>query len=230
MLALAVTLPLSTSRSGTALGLLLLLGFAASAARRFRAQTRARTFLIALFSLGVIALAAAGIVQLARPAFAPRLLQTQTQLTELQADGNTAIDDRPALYRATGAMIAARPWFGWGPASYGTVFPLYRTADLVGLHYEHAHSDWLQSFAENGLVGTALLVLLVGRLLRRAYWRELPIWSGWLLAGCAVVLLYGALEFPFANAAVLATWWTLFFAALRSARLMEIAGRHEAGS
>ena len=126
-------------------------------------------------------------------------------------------------------MAGARPWFGWGAASYGTVFPLYRTADFVGLHYEQAHSDWLQSLAENGWVGTALLVLFVARLLGRVYWRQLPVWSGWLLAGCAAVLAYGALEFPFANAAVLATWWTFVFAALRYARLTELAGVHESG-
>ena len=229
MLALDVTLPLSTSRSGTALGLVMLLGFAASAARRFRAQTRTRTLLIGLFSLALLAVAVAGIVELTRPAFAPRVAQTQAQLARWQPGASTAVDDRPELYRATWAMAAARPWFGWGAASYGTVFPLYRTADFVGLHYEQAHSDWLQSLADNGWVGTALLVLFVARLLGRVYWRQLPVWSGWLLAGCAVVLAYGALEFPFANTAVLATWWTFFFAALRYARLTELAGVHESG-
>ena len=41
----------------------------------------------------------------------------------------------------------------------------------------------------------------------------------YLLAGCAVLLVYALIEFPFGNAAVVFTWWLCFFSAVRYARL-----------
>jgi O-antigen ligase len=222
-LILAATLPLCASRSGTVLGLLLLLGAGLHAGHRLLTQSRIHRFVTIAVATLALGLVGAGIVDLARPAFAPRLEQTREQLASLRSGRRIAIDDRPAVYRATLRMFAARPLFGWGPSSYGTVFPLYRTGEMVGLHYEHAHSDWLQSLAENGAVGTLLLLLLAAAPLRRVRWRAVPPLAAWLLGGCGLVVLYAALEFPFANAAVLATWWTLYFAAWRYVRLTEAA-------
>ncbi len=43
--------------------------------------------------------------------------------------------------------------------------------------------------------------------------------AAYLLAGCALVLLYAWVEFPFGNAAVVLTWWLAYFCAVRYARL-----------
>ena len=159
----------------------------------------------------------------ARPAVERRLDQTRTQVALARTGAWSSVDDRPAVYRAAAGMFVDRPLFGWGISSFGTVFPLYRQADTTGLHYEHAHSDWLQSLAENGGVGTLLLVLVAARFLAPLRRRGLKPFAGWLLAGCGLTVLYAAVEFPFENPAVLALWWTLFFAALRHARLSEVA-------
>lgn len=215
LLAIGATLPLSTSRSGTVLGVALgaaMLGFAAVRASRRRSPHR-RAWFLATAVLGAAAIAA--IVGLARPAFARRVDQTVGQLAQLRAGKFDAVDDRPAVYRATVSMIAARPLFGWGAASYGTVYPLYRRPETAGLHFEHAHSDWLEALAQRGVVGTALLLFLVAGTLRPVHWPDLPAFSGWLLAGCATVVAYAALEFPFANPAVVFAWWTLLVCAVR---------------
>jgi O-antigen ligase len=88
--------------------------------------------------------------------------------------------------------------------------------------YRDAHSDWLQSLAEHGFIGSALLALcalLPARHLRlRHLTSPLP---AYLLAGCTLVLLYAWIEFPFGNLAVVLTWWLCFFSAVHYARLYD---------
>lgn len=217
--ALAVTLPLAGSRSSTALALVLGV-IAIRQALRHAWGAGGERRLATIATTGVAAaLAALAIGALARPVFAPRLEQTREQLQTLRQGDWAAVDDRPALYRDTLRMFADRPFFGWGLESFGSVFRAYRGSDIVGARYEHAHSDWLQSLAESGLVGTALLVWFVLRFVRRTGWRSRPALSVWTLGGAALVLFYAAVEFPFANPAVQAMWWTALFVGLRYARL-----------
>ena len=43
----------------------------------------------------------------------------------------------------------------------------------------------------------------------------------YLLAGCALILLYAWVEFPFGNIAVVLVWWLSFFSAVHYARLYD---------
>jgi O-antigen ligase len=173
--------------------------------------------------MSAIAMIVAGGVayDLARPVIDQRVAQTTLQVAQMHSRGG--IGTRAILYRDTWHMARDRLLFGWGMASFPTVFFLYNTqvpsADRVPVFYYDAHSDWLQSVAELGLAGTLLigclgLAPLVG--LRRLRLGLLP---GYLLAGCALVLLYAWVEFPFGNPAVVLAWWLCFFAAVRYARL-----------
>jgi O-antigen ligase len=124
-------------------------------------------------------------------------------------------------------MAEDKLWFGWGMSSYPHVFSrLYNTreskVDRLPVFYNDAHSDWLQSLAEHGIIGSALLALCA----------LVPLWqvrisssvgplAGYLLIGCFLVLLYAWIEFPFGNLAVVLTWWVLFFAAVQTARLRQ---------
>ena len=128
-------------------------------------------------------------------------------------------------------MAADKPVFGWGLESYGPIFLRYSTVSpgIDGLMntFEDAHSDWLQSLAEIGFSGTALLLLLALLPLFET-WRRLRPKIGppetWLLAGCVLVALYACIEFPFANPAVVALWWVSWFAALRLIQLESSTG------
>ena len=122
-------------------------------------------------------------------------------------------------------MAKDRIWFGWGMGSFIHVFLNYNTqginpVDHLRTYYSEAHNDWLQSLAEHGLVGSALLGLCaLAPLLgcwRRELGRILPLY---LLAGCGLILAYAWFEFPFGNTAVVLVWWLLFFAALQYSRL-----------
>jgi O-antigen ligase len=223
-LLIAATAPLSSSRSATVLMLVLAVGAALAALRHAlrRARSRRGAFL-RVGLLGAILLGAGGLVAFqSREIISVRLAATRAQIGALQsgAAGYTRAD----LYADTWRMAADKPVFGWGLESYGPVFLNYSRfqpgPDGLMNTFVDAHSDWLQSLAELGFVGTALL-LLVGLLplAETLRLRHLSAFAAWLLAGCALVAAYAWVEFPLACPAVVATWWILWFAALRTIQL-----------
>lgn len=86
-------------------------------------------------------------------------------------------DDRAPLRAATWRMALDRPWTGWGAGSYRWVSPVYQ-AEQKALQDDrgrlrvralYAHHDWLQLFAEVGLLGLLPLLAVLywlGRKLR----------------------------------------------------------------
>jgi O-antigen ligase len=187
-------------------------------------------------TLAAAALALGGIYFLANKTIAARLATTQEQLADIRAQGglNMTTNSRLILYHDTWRMARVRPWFGWGMASYPSVFAFYNTQspgpiDHLPVFYHDAHSDWLQAAAEHGVVGTVLLGLLglvpLAQLIRRPPRSPLP---AYLLAGCGLILLYAWLEFPFGNTAVVLTWWMCFFIAVQYSRLQHGVDADEA--
>jgi O-antigen ligase len=159
---------------------------------------------------------------LARPIIAARAADTQVQLAAMRAQGG--IGSRAQLYTDTWRMACDRPAFGWGLGSYPAVFQRYNTqqsTEGLPLFYVDAHSDWLQSLAETGFVGTTLLGLLVACPFAMALRRRPGPLPAYLLAGCGLVLLYAWIEFPFGCPAVIAAFWLSFFAAVRLTQLEE---------
>jgi O-antigen ligase len=225
---LAATVPLSGSRSCTLLLALILMGFFVQWLFRAVAKRRRRGAPIAApvaGALAAIAIACAAIGFLASETIALRIALTEQQLAAIRAQGG--LGDRSTLYRDTWRMALDKPWFGWGMASYPHVFMLYNTQqpdsrDRLPRFYSSAHNDWLQALAEHGFVGAALLALcaLVPlRGLRRADLAHTTPFC--LMTGCAAVLLYALIEFPFGNVAVVLTWWLCFFCAAAYAFLLQ---------
>lgn len=219
LLFLAASIPLSASRSCTVL-VALLLGMALFTTWRRMAEGKLQRK-VAFLVLGGAAFLVVLATILARPVMQSRLADTRQQLAMLRSTGS--IGTRAQLYRETWEMVQDRPFFGWGLASYPWVFARYNrqvSVDRLPVHYEDAHSDWLQSLAEVGVVGTVcrgLLLLLPLWSIRRL--GRLPVVSFYPLLGCAIILLYALVEFPFGNPAVILTFWLCWFAALRIAQL-----------
>lgn len=226
-LLIAVTPPLSTSRSTTVLMLFLAVGAIIAALRHALRSARRRgsrrAGLIRVTAVVGFVLAAGVLLAFqGRDVITARLADTRDQLSALQ-DGRVGYT-RAELYADTWHMAADKPVFGWGLESYGPIFLHYsrfkpRSDGLMNTFVD-AHSDWLQSLAEIGFVGTSLLLAL-GLLpfLETFRFSRLSPFSAWLLAGCALIPAYAWLEFPFANPAVVATWWILWFVALRTLQL-----------
>lgn len=222
--ALAISAPLSGSRSASAMALLAL-GAAVLRwillVRRQRRGSRSSSAGLALGAVAALAVLILVAYDLGRHVIAARVTDTRKQIAELHHSDE---DSRLILYRDTWRMARARWLFGWGLGSYPTVFYLYNTQQISpvdGLpHYYHdAHSDWLQAVAEVGVTGTALLALCGAVpcwLARRRLGRS-PL-SIWLLGGCGLVLAYALVEFPFGNTAVVIAFWLCFFAALQYVR------------
>ena len=166
-------------------------------------------------------LAVVGVWVVAGDVIHARALKTRDQVAAIWAQGG--LGSRSALYNDTVRMARDRPVFGWGMASYPVVFSLYNTQeskiDHLPVIYHDAHSDWLQSLAELGIAGTALLgaaVLLPLAAARRLKFTPIPFF---LLTGCVLVAAYAWIEFPFGNVAVVLAWWLSFFSAIQYARL-----------
>jgi O-antigen ligase len=222
---IGASIPLSLSRSGTLLALALFGLAGVQFLRRLVSRRRAEHRPVAAAVAGAVlvaALALGGMYRIAEPSIRIRLAKTQEQLADMRAAGS--IGSRLVLYGDTWHMARDRPWFGWGMGSYPTVFFSYNTqeagSDRLPKFYWDAHSDWLQSLAELGFVGTALVGLLgvlpLLSLRQRHLHSPIPVY---LLVGCTLLLTYAWVEFPFGNPAVVISWWLCFFAALRYARL-----------
>jgi len=233
-LLLAATAPLSGSRSSSVLLALFLGGALAHFLVRLARARRAHHESSALPIAGIVlvaALAAAGILALSRNVIAVRTQATVRQLEDMRHE--TTLNQRLRLYRDTWTMAAARPVFGWGLETYANVFMIYNSAPDPGPggwkpFYAEAHNDWLQALAEVGFVGTGLLVLLGLAPLRAVAWRRVEsLVPRYLLAGCGLVLLYAAMEFPFANPSVMIAFWSSLYLAAAYARLDLVAQRRE---
>jgi O-antigen ligase len=225
-LLLALSVPLSTSRSSTVLMSLLLLGalthFLARLIRRRREHHESALLPVTGIVLAAL-LAAGAIAWLSRDVIAQRARLTSQQLAHIAQEDT--LNSRLMLYRDTWRMAAAKPVFGWGLESYAHVFRVFNSQRAVEHwvyipYYAEAHNDWLQSLAETGFTGTGLLALLLLGPLLSVQWRRVSsVLPRYLLAGCGIVLLYGWLEFPFANPAVMLTFCATFCCAVRYAVL-----------
>jgi len=150
-----------------------------------------------------------------------RAVKTRDQVAAMWAQ--RGIGSRSILYHDTWRMARARPIYGWGMGSFPTIFFFYNTQeskiDRIPVVYHDAHSDWLQSVAEIGFAGTALIgcsVLLPARAIRRKKVTPIPYF---IFTGLALVSAYAWVEFPFGNAAVVLAWWLCFFCAVQYLRL-----------
>jgi O-antigen ligase len=133
------------------------------------------------------------------------------------------IGSRAVLYHDTWRMARQRVLFGWGMGSYPTIFVIFNSqeskVDHLPVIYHDAHSDWLQSVAEIGLVGTALIGAAVALPASVIWRRKMSPIPYFLLCGCLLVAAYAWIEFPFGNLAVILSWWLCFLVSVQYIRL-----------
>jgi O-antigen ligase len=148
------------------------------------------------------------------------LMASQPQRIALNDAG-----ERPAIWRDTVMLIASRPLTGYGPDSFGMVFPRFQDRQFLQ-QLDKAHADTLQIAATQGVLGLAAYLLLQVAFIR-AFWRgrlmpgAYAVMAGWIGYTATVQVNFSALAaaFPFwiFAAAAMETWgathvvrtWTL---------------------
>ncbi len=232
VLVLAASAPVSASRAATGMAGLVFMLVVGHALGRIAAHRRAERRaawppVLALLALAALTIGVIG--WLANRSINERYTETRIALEKKKS----IFEDRLELYRDTWTLAMQKPAWGWGLESYATAFMTIRPRPLEARRqyeasYTEAHSDWLQSVAETGFAGTALLLLMAFVPFSSVPWRTLthPL-VGYPLLGCAIIALYAWVEFPFANGAVLISFWTVYFSAIRYARLQGRSASNE---
>lgn len=75
-------------------------------------------------------------------------------------------DVRPAIWEGTLYMITEKPWLGWGKGAYFIFYPEYRVQEYWQTRSPtdlttHAHNEFLQIFAETGLIGLITFLIFI---------------------------------------------------------------------
>ena len=115
--------------------------------------------------------------------------------------------DRREIFASSLAMIAARPWTGYGLGNFATVYPEFARFD-PGAVVEHAHNDWLEWATEGGWPYAAAWMLLAISALRPAL---RSIWG----IGVPAIFVHALVDYPFARFGV-AAWLFILVGALES--------------
>jgi O-antigen ligase len=231
VLIIATTAPISASRAATGMAFVLILIAVSHATVRI-VSTRRRHRLsiwppLAILAAFVLAVTSA-VGWLGFKSINERYTETRLALKENQSLWSS----RAELYHDTWQLAAKKPVFGWGLDSFGTAFQLIRPRSLqperqYEASYDTAHSDWLQSVAETGFVGTGLLLLALALPLaglpRTQFSHPLVAYP---LTGLGLVLFYAWIEFPFSSAAVVIAFWTVLFTTVQFSKLTDLASVH----
>ena len=90
-------------------------------------------------------------------------------LLERFSQEGISLGERPTQWLITLRAIADAPWLGFGGGSYGTVFQVYREqAELRQVIYNQAHNQFLHVWLEQGFVGLALWVSVLGLVIKNS--------------------------------------------------------------
>lgn len=149
----------------------------------------------------------------------------------LTTDREVSVEHRALAARATWEMGRANWVGGFGAGSFRFMFPayqqhyptIYRQAG-TWMHWEHAHNDYAEFFAEYGAIGILIALLALGyalvQYIRSYAWQnQLGLFVG---IGLVITLLHSWVDFQFHNPAIQTTWAVLLFGVIRWAQLEEL--------
>jgi O-antigen ligase len=146
------------------------------------ARLARRRPLVAAGGAALVLLGLAAVLHEAPPWARSALARALTIADPTQGSGATRLH----IWSDTLHLVAARPWVGWGPDTFGLVYPQFQTGDWTpGFLVDKAHSDVLQVAATQGLVGVAAYAAIAVAFVV-AFWRgrsrpgAIALLGGWL--------------------------------------------------
>ena len=105
--------------------------------------------------------------------------------------GSGSVASRLNTWRDLPAVIAGRPILGWGPDTFGLVYPLYQSSYRFGEFFDKPHQETLGIAAAEGILGLgAYLWMLIAFV--RAFWRSrylagaVALFGGWIAYMAAI--------------------------------------------
>jgi O-antigen ligase len=147
---------------GAVMGLAVVLAFGRG---RFRVVP-----VVALAAVLVIAFGALAWFVAVRPASVPsgvaNIYARIVSIPDLSS-GSTA--ERLAVWKDTPPLIAARPILGWGPGTFGLVYPQFQTANRNAVLFDFPHEEALDVLAAQGVVGFVAYLWILFAFVR-AFW------------------------------------------------------------
>jgi O-antigen ligase len=147
---------------GAVMGLAIVLAFGRG---RFRVVP-----VVVLAAVLVIAFGALAWFVAARPASVPsgvaNIYARIASIPDLSS-GSTA--ERLAVWKDTPPLIAARPILGWGPGTFGLVYPRFQTANRNAVLFDFPHEEALDVLAAQGVVGFVAYLWILFAFVR-AFW------------------------------------------------------------
>lgn len=139
----------------------------------------------------------------------PSLVERTASIGAIQGSGLTRLH----VWEGTIRLIISRPVLGYGPDTFGMVYPRFRTGDWApGFIIDKAHAEVLQIAATQGLLGVAGYLSILGA-------AALAFWHGWRNRGAAAAFggvvgyqLWAQANFSWVPAAV--PYWLFLAAAI----------------
>lgn len=141
------------------------------------------------------------------------MISYEVEPLERQDSARENIALRIAVWRNTIEMIKDHPWVGLGLGNHKVFYPLYHGKMIkdrkfsVTSQLRRVHNDFLQAFAELGVVGMLLLgwtgfvwIRVTLRLTSSAYSSDVRFWAIGIALGIVGLLVNALFSFPFRRA------------------------------
>jgi len=156
-------------------------------------------------------------------------LAVRDRLMSVTNPKDVTMNDRVAMWKAGGAMIAERPLFGVGPGRVKALYPVYRQSGWVDPHPGHLHNNIVMIAAETGVPSLLAYLWFVGAFFAAALRQIRAVPRGHSVRGVtlgavgamAALFAAGMFEYNFGDVEVLMATLvvaTLPFAAARASR------------
>lgn len=141
---------------------------------------------VAFAAVLVIAIGTLAWFVTARPTTVPSgVANVYARIVSIADLSSPSTAERLAVWKDTPPLIAARPILGWGPGTFGLVYPEFQSANRNAVLFDDPHEEALGVLATRGVVGL-LAYLWVLFAFVRAFWTgrhqsgAVALFAGWV--------------------------------------------------